>query len=146
MGGRCVIPGRTPCSDTQCNYHNYPSNSFINNYLVVTPRGEEKRERRGGGTARPQKGGGEIPARSGQDRLSPARLRRRRPTKARRRLYKVTPGSGSGADPAWPALEGPEVQIVTLGNSLRGRGASLRTPYHRVQSCLQNSKAGLCVT
>ena len=28
--------------------------------------------------------------------------------------YKVTPGSGSGADPAWPALEGPEVQIVTL--------------------------------
>ena len=59
---------------------------------------------------------------------------------------KVTPGSGSGADPASLALEGPEVQIVTLGNSLRGREASLRTPGHRVQFCLQNSKTGLDVT
>ena len=106
------------------------------------------RERRGGGTARPQKSGGEIPARSGQDRLSPARLlrpQRRRPTKARRRADKVTSGSGSGADPASLALEGPEVQIVTLGNSLRGREASLRTP-DSTQSCLQNSKIGLDVT
>ncbi len=78
---------------------------------MVRPRGEEERER-GGRCCQATKGWGEIPARSGQDRLSPARLRRRRPTKARRRLYKVTPGSGSGADPAWPALEGPEVQTV----------------------------------
>ena len=66
-----MISGRTPCSDTQCNYHNYPSNSFINNYLVVTPRGEEKGERRGGGTARPQKGGGRhllAPARTAYPR------------------------------------------------------------------------------
>ena len=98
------------------------------------------RERRGGSQFQATKEWGEISARSGQDRLSPARLLRpqwRRPTKARRRADKVTSGSGSGADPASLALEGPEVQIVTLGNSLRD--GSLRTP-DSTQSCLQNSR------
>ena len=124
-----MIPGRTPCSDTQCNYHNYPSNSFINNYLVVTPRGEEKRERRGGRCCQATKGWGEIPAHSGQDRRLPVRLRRRRTTKARRRLYKVTL-TLTGADPAWLALEGPEVQIVTLGNNLLRGGFYCATLDH----------------
>ena len=78
-----------------------------------------KRGREGGGTARPQKGWGETPARSGQDSLSSEHLQRRRPTEARRRPDKGHLGSGSVADPAW----GParlEVQIVALGDSLRG--------------------------
>ena len=137
---------------------------------MVTPRGKTERER-GGRCCQATKGWGEIPAHSGQDRLSPARLRRRRPTKAQRRAHKVTPGSGSGADPARLALEGPEVQIVTLGNSLRGREASLRPHFGRTSAalrphyfgrtsghtiqyntiqyntiCLKNSKAGLDVT
>ena len=59
-------------------------------------------------------------------------------------LHKVTPGSGSGADPAWLALEGPEVQTVTLVTVC---AEEIFTAYsgHKVQPCLQNNKAGLCV-
>ena len=108
----------------------------------MRPRGEVKRGREGGGTARPQKGWGETPARSGQDSLSSERLQRRRPTEARRRPDKGHLGSDSVADPALlltlqgskyrllllvtACAEELEVQIVTLGNSLCGGEASLR--------------------
>ena len=101
-----------------------------------------KRGREGGGTARPQKGWGETPARSGQDSLSSERLQRRRLTEARRRPDKGHLGSDSVADPALlltlqgskyrllllvtACAEELEVQIVTLGNSLCGGEASLR--------------------
>ena len=108
----------------------------------MRPRGEVKRGREGGGTARPQKGWGETPARSGQDSLSSEHLQRRRPTEARRRPDKGHLGSDSVADPALlltlqgskyrllllvtACVEELEVQIVTLGNSLCGGEASLQ--------------------
>ena len=113
----------------------------------MRPRGEVKRGREGGGTARPQKGWGETPARSGQDSLSSEHLQRRRPTEARRRPDKGHLGSDSVADPALlltlqgskyrllllvtACAEELEVQIVTLGNSLCGGEASLRPHFGR---------------
>ena len=113
-----------------------------------------KRGREGGGTARPQKGWGETPARSGQDSLSSEHLQRRRPTEARRRPDKGHLGSDSVADPALlltlqgskyrllllvtACAEELEVQIVTLGNthlvgvnSLCGGEASLQPHFGR---------------
>ena len=108
----------------------------------MRPRGEVKRGREGGGTARPQKGWGETPARSGQDSLSSEHLQRRRPTEARRRPDKGHLGSDSVADPALlltlqgskyrlsllvtVSAEELEVQIVTLGNCATALSDSLR--------------------
>ena len=106
------------------------------------------REEGGGGTTRQEKSGG-------RSLLTPAR------TDYPRRVSSVPGGGGPPRRGGGPtrspqapalvltplgALQGSEVQIVTLGNSLRGREASLRTPSHRVQFCLQNSKTGLDVT
>ena len=53
------------------------------------------------------------------------------------------PGSGSGADSAWLALEGPEVQIVTLATVCAEEIFTAHSGHST--NCLQNSKAGLCV-
>ena len=110
---------------------------------MVTPRGKTERER-GGGAARPKKSGGRsllIPARTDCPwRASGGGG----PPRRGGGLHKVTPGSGSGADPAWPALEGPEVQIVTLVTVCAEEIFTAHSGQYSTNR-LQNNKTGLCV-
>ena len=67
-----------------------------------------KRGREGGGTARPQRGWGQPPARSGQDSLSSERPQWWRPTEAGGGPTKGHLGSGSVAGPSvGPSVAGP---------------------------------------
>ena len=118
----CVIPGKDSLKSTQCNYHYIP---LI--FHKILPRGEStrcgvKRERGGevipgrkgvGGSLRP---GQTIP---GTSPPPPTEAAHQGAAAARQ-------GHPQAPTPASLALEGPEVQIVTLGNNQSARWNLLR--------------------